>query len=117
MKTIKCQSKEMTKVEQYLMTSAQDMVSMKDVPDGTSLPVQMWCEFTETKEETGEVVELLSIMSNDIVYALQSKTFSRNFIEIAELMEDTPFSIIKSSGETKAGRLFINCALDAKSVK
>lgn len=106
-------SRELTKVERYLMTASPAMVSMKDVEDGTSLPVLAWCTFTDEKETTGEAVDLLSILTKDgEVYSCQSATFKREFMTIVDLMEDDGFSVIKFSGVTKAGRDFISCKLD-----
>lgn len=106
-------SRDLTKIEMYLMTASPDMVSMKDVEDGTSLSVLAWCTFTDVKETTGEEVDLLSIMTEDgEVYSCQSATFKREFNKIADLMEGDYFSVIKFSGVTKAGRDFISCKLD-----
>ena len=103
-------SRELTKVERYLMTASP---SMKDVEDGTSLSVLAWCTFTDVKETTGEAVDLLSILTTDAnVYSCQSATFKREFFTIVDLMEDDDFSVIKFSGVTKAGRDFISCKLD-----
>ena len=37
--------------------------------------------------------------------------------DIYEVMETTPFTVIKISGKTKAGRDFINCVLDVESIR
>ena len=47
---------------------------------------------------------------------LEARKRERSFIEIFELMDGESFSIIKKSGETKAGRDFINCVLDVNSL-
>lgn len=110
-------SRDFTKKEMYLMTASPDMVSMKDVEDGTSLPVLAWCTFTDVKEKTGEEVDLLSIMTKDgKVYSCQSATFKIEFNKIADLMEGDSFSVIKFSGVTKAGRDFISCKLDTANL-
>jgi hypothetical protein len=106
-------SRELTKVEKYLMTASPAMVSMKDVEDGTSISVLAWCTFTDVKETTGESVDLLSILTTSSeVYSCQSETFKREFLTIVNLMENDDFSVIKFSGKTKAGRDFISCKLD-----
>ena len=110
-------SRELTKVERYLMTASPAMTSMKDVEDGTSLSVLAWCTFTDVKETTGEAVDLLSIMTTEgEVYSCQSSTFKREFNTIADLMEGDSFSFIKFSGVTKAGRDFISCKLDTTNL-
>lgn len=116
--TINSKSREFTNVEEYLMTVAPSIISMKDVADDTIIEVDGLLTFTDVKDETGEEVEVLSIITPaKEVYSCQSKTFKRSLNDIATIMGDKPFSIVKISGKTKAGRDFINCILDVNSVK
>jgi len=113
---IKETSREFTKAEQYLMTLDANIVSMKDVPDGTSIQVDGYLTFTDTKDD-GDVSELLSIITPDKkVYSAQSTTFKRSLNDIATIMDGEKFAIVKTSGVTNAGRDFINCALDVASI-
>ena len=115
--TINATSKEFTEVEQYLMTISPAMKSIKDVKDGTPIKVAGYLEFTDEKDN-GETSEILSVITPDKdVYSCQSATFKRSLKDIAKIMGDKPFSVIKTSGKTKAGRDFINCELDIKSLK
>ena len=115
--TIKEMSREFDKVEQYLMTVSPAMVSMKDVEDGTKITVSGTLMFEDTKENTGETVEVLSIITPEKqVYSCQSATFKRSLKDIANIMEGQEFSIIKTSGQTKAGRGYIDCQLDIASI-
>ncbi len=115
--TIKERSREFNKVEEYLMTVAPSIISMKDVEDGTIIPVDGTILFLDTKDD-GEENEILSIITPDkTVYSLQSQTFKRSLNDILNIMGDAPFSIVKISGKTNAGRDFINCILDVNSVK
>lgn len=50
------------------------------------------------------------------VYCRQSTTFKRSMKDIQNIMNGKPFSIIKISGKTKAGRDYINCTLDINSL-
>ena len=71
----------------------------------------------DVKEKTGEVAEVLSIITPEKkVYSSQSATFKRSISDIHDVMETTPFTVIKISGKTKAGRDFINCVLDVESI-
>lgn len=109
-------SREFTKVEIYLMTSSPDVISLKNVDDETSIPIDGYILFKD-KNQDGEETDILSLITPDKkVYACQSKTFKRSFLEIFELMDGEAFSIIKKSGVTKAGRDFINCILDVNSL-
>lgn len=118
MTNIKTTSREFNEVETYLMTISPAIVSLKDVPDGTKIPVDGYMVFEDVKEETGEATEVLSIITPDKdVYCCQSSTFKRSVNDIAGIMHGKPFTIVKTSGKTKAGRDFINCTLDIDSVK
>ena len=111
------ESREFDKVEKYLMTVAPRITSFKDVPDGTSITVSGIIEFNDVKEETGEVSEIVSIITPDKkVYSAQSKTVKRSLSDIEKIMDDEQFAIIKTSGLTKAGRTFINVELDTSKL-
>lgn len=114
---IKEASRELTKVEKYLMTVAPSIVSMKDVEDGTKITVDATILFEDVDEQTGAINEILSILTPDKeVYSCQSATFKRSVADIQTIMEGQQFTIVKTSGTTKAGRAFINCVLDVTSL-
>ena len=114
---IKTVSREFTEVEQYLMTIAPSIQSVKDVEDGTRITVDGVLEFTDIKENTGEEVDIMSIITPDKhVYSFQSATFKRSIRDISNIMNGKQFTVIKTSGVTKAGRDFVNCVLDAASL-
>lgn len=118
MVTVTNKSREFSEVEIYLMTVSPSMISVKTLEDGTNINVRGILEFEEVKEETGEVVNIVSIIDDEKkVYSFQSKTFKRSLNDIAMICKDKPFTIIKTSGKTKAGRDFINCILDVSSIE
>lgn len=111
-------SREFTEVEEYLMTIAPSIISMKDVPDGTHITVDGILTFADTKESTGEIADILSIITPEKkVFSCQSSTFKRSIRDISNIMKGKSFTIVKTSGKTKAGRDFINCVLDVESIK
>lgn len=111
-------SRELTEVEQYLMTIAPSITSVKDVPDGTSITVDAILTFTNIKESTGEEVEVMSILTPEkMVYSCQSATFKRSINDIKAIMKDNAFTVIKTSGKTKSNRDYINCVLDVDSLR
>lgn len=115
---IKNCSREFSEVEQYLMTIAPSIISMKDVPDGTHITVDGILIFEDTKESTGEIADILSVITPEKkVYSCQSSTFKRSIRDISNIMKGKTFTIVKTSGKTKAGRDFINCELDVESIK
>lgn len=110
---IKTESREFNEVEKYLMTVAPSIVSVKNLEDNTKIEVDGYITFEDIKEDSGEIVEILSIITPDKrVYSCQSSTFKRSFSDIAHIMNGKPFSVLKISGKTKNGRDFINCILD-----
>lgn len=114
---IKTVSREFTEVEQYLMTIAPSIQSVKNVEDGTRITVDGVLEFTDIKENTGEAVYVMSIITPDKkVFSCQSSTFKRSIKDISNIMKGKEFTVIKTSGKTKAGRDFINCVLDTESL-
>lgn len=109
-------SREFNEVEQYLMTLDQSITVLKNVEDGTSIPVESYLIFVDEKD--GKETEILSIMDTDgNVYSCQSATFKQNLKNIHQCMNGKSYAVIKQSGVTKAGRPFITCVLDKKSVK
>ena len=115
--TIKKTSREFTPVEKYLMTTSPDITSMKNLADGEKIVVDGFLTFDDVKDKTGEIIEVLSVITPEKkVYSCQSATFKRSIADINDVMETTPFTIIKISGKTKAGRDFINCVLDVESI-
>ena len=110
---IKEMSREFNEVEKYLMTIAPSIISVKDVEDGEHITVDGVLVFEDVKENTGEVVEIMSVITPEKqVYSCQSATFKRSINDISDIMNGKPFTVIKTSGKTKAGRDYINCVLD-----
>lgn len=114
---IKEMSKEFNEVEKYLMTIAPSIISMKDVEDGERITVDGILMFEDVKEDTEETVEVMSIITPEKhVYSCQSATFKRSVRDISNIMNGKPFTIIKTSGKTKANRDYINCVLDVENL-
>lgn len=105
-------SEDMTKKDIYNMTRGAEIVSIKDVDDGTVITPAHHILFNDVKEDTGDISEILAIMDTDgTVYCTQSATFKGSFAEINTLMDGDDYSIKKLSGTTKAGRPYVNCTL------
>lgn len=109
-------SREFTKVEKYLMTTAPDIEPLKNIADGECIPIDGFLIFDDIKD-TGEKCEIVSIITPDKkVYSGQSATFKKSLKDIESVMSGEKFSIIKISGKTKAGRDYINCTLDVSNL-
>lgn len=110
------QSRELTKVELYLMTKNPACISVSNVADSTVINVSAFLVYEDINSK-GETVELLSILTPDNkVYACQSATFKKSFKDIADIADGDEFAVVKVSGTTKAGRPYINCVLDVNSL-
>lgn len=113
--TIKNTTKEFTPVEKYLLTVAPTIKTVKTLHDGDVINVAGYLEFVDEKED-GTTTELMSIITTDnTVYSTQSVTFKRSIKDIEAVMQ-FPFPVKKISGQSKAGRNFVDCVLDIDSL-
>lgn len=113
--TIKNATKEFTPVEKYLLTVAPTIKTVKTLHDGDVINVAGYLEFVDEKED-GTKTELMSIITTDnTVYSTQSVTFKRSIKDIEAIMQ-FPFPVKKISGQSKAGRNFVDCVLDIDSL-
>lgn len=113
-------SRDFSAKEIYRMTEDRAVVSVKDVADHTILNVNGFLMFEDTNGN-GETSEILAIIGADdngeiTVWACQSETFKRSFMNIVEIngesgidIELEPLAIEKLSGTTKAGRDYVDC--------
>lgn len=113
-------SRDFSAKEIYRMTEDRSVVSVKDVADHTILNVNGFLTFEDTNAN-GETSEILAIMGADengdiTVWACQSATFKRSFMNIVEInaesgidIELEPLAIEKLSGKTKADRDYVDC--------
>lgn len=109
------QTKEFTEIEKYLMTTAPTTKTVKTLQDGDVINVAGYLEFVDEKED-GTTAELMSIITTDkAVYSTQSVTFKRSIKNIEAVME-FPFPVKKISGQSKAGRKYVDCVLDIESL-
>ena len=113
--TITNTSKEFTAIEKYLMTTAPTIKSVKSLQDGDVINVAGYLEFVDEKDD-GTSTEIMSIITTDnAVYSTQSATFKRSIKDIEVIMQ-FPFPVKKISGQSKAGRNFVDCVLDIDSL-
>lgn len=113
--TITNATKEFTAVERYLMTLAPTIKTVKTMSDGDVINVAGYIEFTDEKDD-GTTAELMSIITTDnTVYSTQSLTFKSSIKNIGLVMK-FPFPVKKISGQSKAGRNYVDCVLDIESL-
>lgn len=110
--TITNTTKEFTPVERYLMTTAPTIKAVKTLADGYVINVAGYIEFIDEKDD-GTTAELMSVITTDnTVYSTQSVTFKRSIKDIETVMQGFPFPVKKISGQSKAGRKYVDCVLD-----
>lgn len=108
-------SESFTKAELYRMTKSPFIVSVKSVADSTTMTPIGWLTFDDENNK-GEVSHMMSIIGvgedgQEVVWSCQSQTFKDNFMDLWELFKGDSFKIKKLSGQTKAGREYVNCDL------
>ena len=114
--TIKNETRNFTKVEEYLLTKAPTIKTVKTLSDGEVINVAGYLEFIDEKDD-GTLAELMSIITTDnVVYSTQSVTFKRSIKDIESVMQGFPFPVKKISGTSKAGRKYVDCVLDIDSL-
>lgn len=113
--TITNTTKEFTAIEKYLMTKAPTIKTVKTLQDGDVINVAGYIEFVDEKDD-GTSTDLMSIITTDnVVYSTQSVTFKRSIKDIETIMQ-FPFPVKKITGQSKAGRNFVDCVLDIDSL-
>ena len=99
------------KLTAYMMTKNPDMISIKDVEDGTKLDITHVCRFIDSNKDGVEVEIETYLDVNGNAYATQSATFKEYFDDIRNIFLGEDVSIIKKSGKTNAGRDYVYCTL------
>lgn len=106
-------SRELKASEQWKMTRDAGIQKMSDIEGQSFKPVD-YCVYTDTNAE-GKEQTLLSIITDEgTVYATNSETFRREFLDMVKVFKDAGEELSKimvMGGTTNAGRHFITCAL------
>ena len=110
MKNIISKSRELSNQELYLLTMSPKSDSMKNHV-GERIDVAAWLVFEDTDKRSGEIHEVLSVLTpENETFSTISTTFMNDFMDMAELFHND-FSFEVVSGKSKAGREFVTCAL------
>lgn len=112
MRTIKTNIE--SRVEQYKAVKNAD--SVKNLADGAELTTEYVHYMDEKQDKDGNTkeVEILSVKAVDgLYYGTNSATFIHDYLEIIDMFEgsDEPFTIVKDSNVSKAGRQFVYARL------
>lgn len=113
-------SREFTAKEIYNMTQDKAVISVRNVPTNSILHVNGYVVFEDTNKD-GDSTEILSIIGENNhngeveVWACQSATFKRSFMDIVEIIKHSGMNledgvdIQKLDGESKSGRPYVDC--------
>ena len=99
------------------VTTRDDVISIKNVQDGTEIQVVGYVKQEIVNENTGEIFNSVLILASDNkVYATRGKTFMRRLDEIIDIISDEPesdepFIIRISHGTSRSGNKFATCSL------
>ena len=96
----------------YKMMKSPEVKKMSDA-DGSVLEVAAWIAYTDADSRTGEVREILTILTTDgEMFGTVSGVFQREFKDLTKFFGDDVGAIKVFSGKSKAGRSFITCSIE-----
>ena len=104
-------SRELSPEEKYRLTLSPEVLSLHKIEDNATLTVSAFLEFddVDNKDEETHILSILGI--NGEVWSMQSATAKRSFFDMVSIFGNEGFTIKKISGETKAGREYVNLTL------
>lgn len=112
MEIIRQYPEELNKKTAYKMMRSPEIKKMMDA-DGSILELVSWVLYNDTDEQTGEIKEVLSILTADMeMFGTISPTFIKDFKEIADYFGDDVGNIKVISGKSKNGRTYITCSVE-----
>ena len=112
---LRASKEKLTVKERYDLTLSQAAQKLSN-QKGQAIDFDIWCTYETPDNKTGEVRTILSLRTPEgEIYATNSDTFIREFLKIADMIEDARAdgekadfkSVIIMSGTSKAGREFI----------
>lgn len=96
----------------YKMMKSPNVKKMSDA-DGSVLEVKAWIIYNDADVKTGEVREILTILTEDgELFGTVSGVFQREFKDIVKFFGEDVGAISVFSGKSKSGRNFITCSVE-----
>lgn len=103
------------KVKVYKLTKSSGMM-VQEAPAGLSVPVVDWMVYNDPKTgndgSTKDNLVLSFVDPAGVKYSTISATFMREFLDIVDIMDGSPFAVLLIHGTTKKGKAFVSCELD-----
>ena len=107
MEIIKRSRESLDKKDLYMMITSKEIKKMSDAPE--KLKILDYVIYNDVRKDTGEIEKLISIKSEQDVFASNSVTFIECFEAIIECF-GSDFNTIRIFKEkSKRGREFLNC--------
>lgn len=104
-------SRDFSNREIYKMTMDAEIKTVNSLEIGKEIEVDGYLIFNDINSDGNEIRILTFVDLHGQVYATNSNTFINSFDDIYKIMGGEEYSIKILSGETKAGRKFLNCSL------
>lgn len=99
-------SREFTPAEIYKATKSNSIKRMSDIADNEIIVAKDYIVYEDSKED-GSSITILSIITDTGIYATNSATFIRTFLDIVDIMGELPVNITVGHDTSKNGRKFI----------
>lgn len=99
-------SREFTPAEIYKATKSNNIKRMSDIEDNEIITAKDYIVYEDVKED-GSSITILSIITDTGIYATNSATFTRTFLDIVDIMGELPVNITVGHDTSKNGRKFI----------
>lgn len=98
-------TREFTPAEIYKATKSNSIKRMSDIADNEIITAKDYIVYEDTKGDGS--VTILSIITDTGIYATNSATFTRTFLDIVDIMGELPVNITVGHDTSKNGRKFI----------
>lgn len=98
-------SRDFAPAEIYKATKSNSIKRMSDIADNEIITVKDYIVYEDVKDDGS--VTILSIITDTGIYATNSATFTRTFLDIVDIMVELPINITVGHDTSKNGRKFI----------
>lgn len=109
MEILRKSREDMNKKDLYFLVTSPEIKKMKEL-SGKTVNLHDWVLFNSVDRETGELYKVLSLKTDEGVYATNSATMIEAFEQIVECFENDFSSINIFEGRSNKGRSFLMCS-------
>lgn len=100
----------LTNVQLYNLTKSRKAMKMSDA-DKQILSIAAWALYEDADKTSGEVREVLSILTTDgDVLSTISETFKNDFLDMFDMFGEELKKIEVVTGKSKNNRTYVTCA-------